>query len=194
MATAPHPDPHPDPQPPAPIAARLAANRKTLSSAPCCDPKLAALVAEAPAFSHVCTPAERAALAELAAATGAALTPASPREIRRMIGKLALGFPATKASDLEAEARLELYAEGLADLPADILGGACARALRECRFFPSVSEIRERCGMLAVRRWELSRIRTLIATHDRDWRPAGAPMTEMQRARLAALAGWRNAA
>ena len=176
------------------LPASIPANRKTLSSVPCCDPRLAALVAEAPAFSHVCTPAERAALAELAAATEAALTPAAPREIRRMIGKLALGFPAAKASDLEAEARLELYAEGLADLPADILGGACARALRECRFFPSVSEIRERCGMLAVRRWELSRIRTLIATHDRGWRPEGAPMTETQRARLAALAGWRNAA
>jgi hypothetical protein len=126
------------------------------------------LVAEAPAFSHVCTAAERGALAALAASTEAMLAPAAAREIRRMIGKLALGFPAGRASDLEAEGRLELYAEGLADVPADILGAACARALRECRFFPAVSEIRERCSGLAVRRWELSRIRTLIATHDRE--------------------------
>jgi hypothetical protein len=150
------------------------------------------LVREAPAFSHVCTPAERSALAALAAAADAALAPAAPREIRRMIGKLALGFPAGKASDLEAEARLELYAEGLSDIPADVLGAACARALRECRFFPSVAEIRERCAGVAVRRWELSRIRTLIATHDRDWRPQGEPqeterMTAAQRARLAQL-------
>lgn len=151
------------------------------------------LVTEAPAFSHVCSPADRSALAALATATEAALAPANPREIRRMIGKLALGFPAGKASDQEAEARLALYAEGLGDIPADILGAACARALRECRFFPSVAEIRERCTGVAVRRWELSRIRTLIATHDRDWRPEGEPpeterMTAAQRARLAQIA------
>jgi len=183
MATA----PHPDPQPPA-----TRASRKTLSSAPCCDPRLAALVAEAPAFSHVCTPEERSALAALAVATEAALTPAAPREIRRMIGKLALGFPAGKASDLEAEARLELYAEGLGDIPADILGAACARALRECRFFPVVAEIRECCAGMEVRRWELSRIRMLIATHDRDWRPGSQPpgsepLTAAQRTRLALI-------
>jgi len=132
------------------------------------------LVREAPVFSHVCSPAERGALATLAAATEAALAPAAPREIRRMIGKLALGFPAGKASDQEAEARLELYAEGLSDIPADALGAACARALRECRFFPSVAEIRERCAGVALRRWELSRIRTLIATHDRCWQ-GGSP-------------------
>ena len=146
------------------------------------------LVREAPAFSHVCTPAERGALAALAATAEAALAPAAPREIRRMIGKLALGFPAGKASDLEAEARLELYAEGLGDIPADILGAACAQALRECRFFPAVAEIRERCAGVAVRRWELSRIRTLIATHDRGWRPEGEPMTASQRVRLAQIA------
>ncbi|WCM27203.1 hypothetical protein NDN01_25005 [Sphingomonas sp. QA11] len=149
-------------------------------------------MAEAPAFSHVCTPEERSGLAALAVATEAALTPAAPREIRRMIGKLALGFPAGKASDLEAEARLELYAEGLGDIPADILGAACARALRECRFFPAVAEIRERCTGMAVRRWELSRIRMLIATHDRHWQPGGPspatePLTAAQRARLALI-------
>lgn len=175
------------PPDPLPVQPAIPAHRTILSSAPCCDPRLAALVAEAPAFSHVCTRGERAALAGLADRVQAALVPAAPREIRRMIGKLALGFPAAKASDLEAEARLELYAEGLADIPADILGAACARALRECRFFPSVSEIRERCGALAVRRWEASRIRTLIATHDRDWRPEAPPITAAQRARLAQI-------
>jgi len=142
------------------------------------------MVREAPAFSHVCTPGERGALAALAIAAEAALAPASPREIKRMIGKLALGFPAGKASDLEAEARLALYAEGLGDIPADLLGAACGRVLRECRFFPTIAEIRERCGGVALRRWELSRIRTLIATHDRDWRPEGEPLTAAERARL----------
>lgn len=156
-----------DPVPPAPPPA-IPPSRATLSSVPCCDPKLAMLVKEAPAFSHVCTPEERSALAALAVAAEAALSPASPREIRRMIGKLALGFPAGKASELEAEARLELYAEGLGDIPADLLGAACIRVLRECRFFPSIAEIRERCAGVAVRHWEVSRIRTLIAAHDRD--------------------------
>ncbi len=91
-----------------------------------------------------------------------------------MIGKLALGFPAGKASDQEAEARLELYAEGLGDIPADILGAACARALRECRFFPRSPRSASAAPAWRVRRWELSRIRTLIATHDRDWRPEGS--------------------
>jgi hypothetical protein len=152
------------------------------------DPKLERLVATAPAFSHVCSPDERAALAALIPAYEQALAPASERGCKRAIGKVALAFPASKVSDDEAEARLELYAEALADVPADVLAEACMAVVREARFFPTPAEIRAKCGSLAKRQWELSKIRGLIATHDRMYRPEGEPMTAEDRAEFARIA------
>lgn len=152
------------------------------------DPKLEQLVATAPAFSHVVTLDERAALAALIPGYEAALEPASERGRKRAIGKVALAFPAAKVSDDEAEARLELYAEALSDIPADVLGEACMAIVREARFFPTPAEIRAKCGSLARRQWELSKIRGLIATHDRLYKPAGEPLSKDERAELARLA------
>ena len=162
-------------------------SRRTPWSVLSSDPKLEQLVATAPAFSHICSPEERAALAALVPAYEEALQPASDKGRKRAIGKLALAFPASKVSDEEAEGRLELYSEALADVPADVLGEACMAVVREARFFPTPSEIRAKCGTLARRQWELSKIRGLIATHDRMWRPEGEPLTADQRAEMARL-------
>jgi hypothetical protein len=140
-------------------------------------PKLEKLVKEAPSFSHVCSPDERASL-----------SPASRQGCRRAIAKLAMAYPSAKVSDIEAEARLEIYADALDDVPGDVLAAACAAALRESRFFPTPAEIRERCGMLARRKWELSKIRALVATHDRMWRPDPAPLSAEEAAEVSKIA------
>jgi hypothetical protein len=100
-----------------------------------------------------------------------------------------VAYPAAKASEVEAEARLELYADALDDIPADVLGAACASVLRTSKFFPAPSEIRERCAGLARRQWELSKIRALVATHDRNWRPEPEPLSDEDRAAVAAIVG-----
>lgn len=67
----------------------------------------------------------------------------NPRQVNKMMAKLALGYPSQKISTDEAEARIELYSEQLADIPVDILGAGFAAAVRTLKFFPSVSELRE---------------------------------------------------
>lgn len=144
-------------------------------------------MATAPSFSHVCTRDERDALQAMIPVYAEGLAPASRKGCRRAIGKVALAFPSAKLNDDEAEARLELYADALADIPADVLADACMTIVRTSKFFPAVSEIRAKCSGLAKRQWELSKIRALIATHDRDWRPEGEPLTSVERAELARM-------
>jgi hypothetical protein len=110
--------------------------------------------------------ADCAALSRLLPIYEAALAPASLDEIEDAVTMLSLAYPASKSSVEEAGARLDVYAAGLADVPADILNLACMAALRASKFFPSVSEIRERCTGLALRQWRLQRIKHLIALHD----------------------------
>ncbi|WP_294189045.1 hypothetical protein [uncultured Sphingomonas sp.] len=164
-------------------------NRRTPWCGLSATPKLEKLVTEAAGFSHICTPDERAALVALIPGYEQALQPAPRHACRRVITKLALAYPAAKVSEEEAEARLELYADALDDIPADVLGAACAAVLRTSKFFPAPSEIRERCSGLARRQWELSKIRALIATHDRNWRPEPEPLSDEDRAAVAAIVG-----
>lgn len=42
--------------------------------------------------------------------------------------------------------RLETYLEGLSDIPAPVVKTVCDIAALECKFFPSLAELRERCG------------------------------------------------
>lgn len=163
-------------------------NRRTPWCGLSATPRLEKLVATAETFRDVCSPDEREQLAALIPAYEAALEPASREGCRRAIGKLALAYPVAKVSDAEAEARLELYADALSDLPGDVLAVACAALLRESKFFPTAAEIRAKCAPLARRQWELSKIRALIATHDRNWRPEPAPLTDDERAEVAAIA------
>ena len=135
---------------------------------------------------RLCTPDERAELAAFVTAYERALTPARPAAIDAVLAGIAMAFPAAKVSAAEAEARLDIYANGLADVPHDILETAALKAIRECKFFPSVSEIRERCEGLALRRWRLERAKHLIAKHDREWQ-APAQERELTAAEQAEL-------
>lgn len=163
-------------------------NHKTPCSVLQSEPKLAALVDDTYVYAQrPITPDERAQLAALIPVYESALIPASRSEINRMIGKLSLGYPSAKVSDEEADARLELYADALADIPADILGRACMAAVQTRKFFPSVAELREDCTGLALRQWRLARIKYLIAKHDAEYREPEAhePLTPEQQAELA---------
>lgn len=157
-------------------------------------PKLETLVTQAEGFSHVCSPDERAALVALIPEYEAAMQPASRQGCRRAIAKLALAYPAAKVSDLEAEGRLEIYADALSDVPGDVLATACMAILRESKFFPAAAEIRAKCGGLARRQWELSKIRALVATHDRLWRPEPEPLSADDLAEVARIVGRRDQA
>lgn len=115
------------------------------------------------------TSAERTALGRAIAEMEAAQAGAPVAAIDIAIGKLALAFPPVKQSEAAATARLALYREALADLPADILSEAVAVCIRRCRFFPTVAEIREGArGPLALREWQLGRLRMLAWRHDRE--------------------------
>lgn len=137
------------------------------------------------------TPEERGQLVGLLPDLQAAMRGAGRHETRRMVAKLALGFPnAQRLSDEDAEARLELYATALADVPADTLDHACKEALRKFKFFPAAAELRALCRDPHRRAFRLARAKFLIAKHDREWKPPVAgddePMTDEQRAWLAA--------
>jgi hypothetical protein len=91
-----------------------------------------------------------------------------------MMTKLALGYPNQKLTDVEAEARMELYAEQLADIPYDMLGPAFAAAIRTLKFFPTIAELRDLATAQPAppRRRRQHRIEMLLAAHGR--RPAEA--------------------
>lgn len=60
-----------------------------------------------------------------------------------MMAKMALAYPSLRLSDQEAGARVALYAEQLSDLPAETIGLTFQAAVRTCKFFPSIAELRE---------------------------------------------------
>lgn len=139
---------------------------------------------------RLATPDERQRLAALVPEYERALTPAGRNAVEDSVAMLSMAYPALRADIDEADARLELYVQELADLPADILNVACRAALRELTFFPSIAEIRKRATGFAQRQFRLMRLRHLIAKHDAEWRDPEpeAPMTaedeaEMQRLR-----------
>jgi hypothetical protein len=65
------------------------------------------------------------------------------RQINKMMTKISLAYPNSKLSVEEAGARLELYEEMLADIDVDVLAAGFRIAVQTCKFFPSVSELRE---------------------------------------------------
>lgn len=92
------------------------------------------------------TPAVIAAVKRAAAAHEAALTPASRDEIGRQLALLSTATIPWDQDDRETRMQTEQLIVGLADVPHDILVGACARYLTKPgkRFFPrSAGELRE---------------------------------------------------
>lgn len=106
--------------------------------------KLASLVAsELPVSLPALTAEDGAEIDRALAVYSAAPKGSTRRQINKMMTKLALAYPNLKLSEDEAEARIELYEEMLGDIDLDVLGSGFRAAVRSCKFFPSVSELRE---------------------------------------------------
>src|SRR3546814_4290296 len=83
--------------------------------------------------------------------------------------------------DAEADARLEIYWSALRDIPLPDLRQAYDRLLKTSRFFPSIEEIRAAAHpSMSMRSYKRMRMQMLITRHDREWQPAGAPLTDAE--------------
>lgn len=74
------------------------------------------------------------------------MIPASEKSLEELIAVLSDFLPSAtnrKLSEDEADLRLELFIEALADIPADLIDVARQRCMRNCKFSPSPAEIRE---------------------------------------------------
>lgn len=116
----------------------------------------------------------------------------TPRQINKMMTRLALAYPNAKLSVEEAGARLELYEQMLADIDVDLLGAAFAAAVKTLKFFPSVAELRDLAmSQPATPRFQQKyRLRQLLANH-RAAPPIALepPVTPEQRAAIKAELG-----
>ena len=73
---------------------------------------------------------------------------------------LAIGAMAEAYRQTITKATIKAYELGLDDLPIEEIEQAVRRALRECKFMPSVSELRELAGVLspadrAIKAWDI---------------------------------------
>ncbi|MEZ5708119.1 MAG: hypothetical protein R3E02_01885 [Blastomonas sp.] len=73
--------------------------------------------------------------------------PASKTEIEEALAVLAAAYPRPKGTDAELQARKRIYVEALADLPPRRLKSGIMGALHNCKFFPSIAEIREHAAL-----------------------------------------------
>lgn len=108
---------------------------------------------------------------------------ATPAESALIVAHLAAGFPDVQVT----EATVAAYAEDLADLPGEQVWQAARELRRTARFFPRISEIRERAEDLHTRAIEAARTRVhLLETGRAD--PSDPRYIEAQSA-LKAICG-----
>lgn len=111
----------------------------------------------------VLTDVELADAEQALAVYRAAPRTSSPRAVDRVMAKLVVAYPAARVSVEEASARLDVYAEQLSDIPADVLMAGAMAAARTMKFFPSISEIRAAAMSQPAppriqRQWRLSQL------------------------------------
>jgi hypothetical protein len=115
----------------------------------------------------------------------------TPRQINKMMTKLALAYPNAKLSVEEAGARLELYEQMLADLDVDLLAAGFSAAVKTLKFFPSVAELRDLAmKQPATPRFQQRyRLRTLLEHYRNKPVAIEPPVTPEQRAAIKAELG-----
>lgn len=92
--------------------------------------------------------------------------------VERMVGKASYAYPSAKLTEAEAKIRLDVYADALQDLPADILGMAFVEAIKTVKFFPAVAELRAIADKeLNRRRFMRWKVEHLLSKHERDAQP-----------------------
>lgn len=148
---------------------------------PSCVPQLPASLAEVlervrlerPAFADLplLEPEDRKEVPAALEAVEATLVPATPDQIAAALATVSFALP-SRMTDVDAEARLEVYIKALNDIPVDVLNDACMEAVKSCKFFPKVAELRQFAKPELVRRqWRKFLLEQLAEKHDRDWRP-----------------------
>lgn len=109
-----------------------------------------------------------------------ASVPPAPQlgQIETMIGKLSIALPKREMSDEEANERLDLYWQALKGHALPDLQQAFMSLLRTCKFFPTIAEIEAAVAPIRGRRTRrLVAARLLLLKHEREWQPAGEPLT-----------------
>ncbi len=87
--------------------------------------------------------AARSQLREVVASYDEALRPAGNDFAIAALGILAASYPPVRRSAQEASIAAEVFVSEFASWPRDILAEAVRRAIRSCRYFPTVSELRD---------------------------------------------------
>lgn len=170
----------------------LQPDRSTPYSLPVLPPRLATLVANSlPETVPAITDAEAEAVERALAIYDEHPKGSTPRQINKMMTRLALAYPNAKLSVEEASARLELYEQMLADIDVDLLGAAFAAAVKTLKFFPSVAELRDLAmSQPATPRFQQKyRLRQLLAKHREPPISLEPPVTPEQRAAIKAELG-----
>ncbi len=85
--------------------------------------------------------AARQQISEVVAAYDQALQPAGEQFAISALGIIAASFPPVRRSAQEATIAADVFVASFAHWPADILAFAIRRAIRTCRYFPTVAEI-----------------------------------------------------
>lgn len=145
-----------------------------------CEPPLPAGLAGALDSSvsvlelKVCGPASRAALQTYV--DGANPPMPSDEDVDTIVAGLAVALPRKQNDGTTAEAKLDIYAQALADIPLADLQAASDLLIKTSRFFPTVAEIRKAALVtMGPRHSRIARARLMILRHDREWRAPEEP-------------------
>lgn len=97
---------------------------------------------------------------------------ADEEEIDTIISGLAVALPRAKGDGAVAEAKLDIYASALADIPLVDLRAGADHLINTARFFPTVSEIRAAAARTRGKRTaRIARAEMMMLRHDREWVP-----------------------
>lgn len=103
-----------------------------------------------------------------------------------MLGKLSIAMPKAQVSDVEIEARIDIYWRALKHHYLDDMHSAFDELLRTCRFFPTVAEIEAAANPFRVQRLQrIHRAMLLLDKHEREWKQDEAdPVDQSEVAEL----------
>lgn len=159
-------------------------------SAPLLDAKLSGLLDSYTSLRDAPTvgPKTAAALAEFVENSEYAPMPHKD-DVETMLGLLAAVKRRRQNSEAEASAQLELYWQGLKDIPLDDLRFAYDALLKSSPWFPDISEIRAAADGGPVKRHRIraSIAQALIGKHEREWVPPAEVCTPEQAKEIRAM-------
>lgn len=106
-------------------------------------------------------------------------------QVETMLAKLSLALPKAKASDVEADERLNIYWAELKSYALPDLQRAYSVLLQNCTFFPTIAEIEAAVAPIRAKRMaRVNRADMLIMKHEREWKEPQPLLTVDEAARL----------